>query len=156
MSRNKYLIVEDYSWFQLEIDIIALSQKIKKEFEPDVVICISTGGWIPGRLLKNYLSASFYSIGCLAYNEEGNYTGSVSIKQKLSIDIDIFGKKVLIVDEVCETGNTLKMVTEYILTFNPLKVFSCVIHQKNHAEFKADFFVYEVCDKWIKYPWSKV
>jgi hypoxanthine phosphoribosyltransferase len=156
MSRIKYSIIENYTWEQLQSDIEILAEKIRTEFNPDIVICISTGGWIPGRLLKNFFNASFFSIGCLAYNEEGNYTGAIKITQSLGSEIDLSGKNVLLIDEVCETGGTLNQVSDYVKTLNPLKVRTGVLHLKEHAIFKADFYVYEVRDKWIKYPWSKV
>jgi hypoxanthine phosphoribosyltransferase len=156
MSKKNYSKYDYYSWEQLERDIKLLANLITKDNQPDVVICISTGGWIPGRLLKNYLNASFFSIGCLAYNEDGNFSGKIRLTQSFGSEIDLQDKNILILDEVCETGGTLKMVTEYIRTFGPSRICTAVLHLKENAHYKADYYVHLVSDKWIIYPWSKV
>lgn len=156
MSKKMYTIKEEYSWLQLEKDIKKMAIEICKLGKPDMVICISTGGWIPGRLLKNHISADYLSIGCLAYNEEGNFTGEITITQELPNNISLEGKNILIVDEVCETGITLKTVANYLSSFNPNSIKSAVLHLKDHAKYKADFFVHLIKDKWIVYPWSNV
>lgn len=157
MSKKNYTKKIRYSWEELEHDVKAISYKVLKDFEPEIVICISTGGWIPGRLLKNYInSATYYSIGSLAYDEQGNFTGKTDVIQKLSTGINISNKKVLVIDEVCETGGTIKTVTEYLRRLNPKEIKTAVLHLKSHAEYKADYYAHLETDKWIIYPWSLV
>lgn len=156
MSIRDYIIKEKYSWDMLVQDIETLANIILKSYKPDVVICISTGGWIPGRLLKNHIPAIYYSIGCLAYGEDGNFSGKIQLIQKFGDDLSLVGKKILILDEVCETGKTLQVISEYIRDFNPLSIKTSVIHQKEHSDVKADFYLYSVKEKWIIYPWSLV
>lgn len=156
MSINEYVKKEIYSWDMLLHDMEILATKVTKEFKPDVIVCISTGGWIPGRIMKNHIPAIYYSIGCLAYKEDGNFSGNIRLVQKFGDDVHLEGKNILILDEVCETGNTISRVEEYLRNFKPLDTKTAVIHQKSHSDTKANYYVHWVEDKWIIYPWSLV
>jgi uncharacterized protein len=155
MSKKNYTEFIHYSWLELETDIRILSEKISSSFSPDIVICISTGGWIPGRLMKNYINAKYYSIGCLAYDENGNFTGQYNITQGISDDLAI-NQNILILDEVCETGGTLLKVINYLTPLSPRTIYTAVIHKKKSSIYTPNYYLYQIEGKWIIYPWSKV
>ena len=140
-------------WDEIKALALKLVPKIK-EYSPDVIIAIAMGGWIPARLLKLHIKADYYSIGCSYYDEFNKKTDKVRITQDLK-EIYIKNKKVLLVDEVADSGDTLIKVNEYINGFNPKSVKSAVLHTKKSSKFIPDFTAENISDEWIIYPWEE-
>lgn len=132
----------------------ALAQQVADSgFEPDIVLAIARGGLLPG-------GAIAYALPCknvFVMNVEF-YTG---INQRLDFPVmlppqldilDIRGAKVLIVDDVADTGSTLKAVLEFIAT-EVKEARSAVLYEKPISVVHADF-VWRRTDRWIDFPWS--
>jgi hypoxanthine phosphoribosyltransferase len=66
--------------------------------------------------------------------------------------VDLTSKKVLIADDVADTGATLKLVRDYCLD-HVAEVRSAVIYEKPHSTVKCEY-VWRQTDKWINFPWS--
>jgi hypothetical protein len=66
--------------------------------------------------------------------------------------LDLTDTKVLVVDDVADTGETLKMVLDLLAT-SVAEVRSLVIYEKSRSMVKADF-VWKRTDQWINFPWS--
>lgn len=66
--------------------------------------------------------------------------------------VDVSGARILVVDDVADTGRTLKLVND----FCEGKVAGskiAVLYEKPHSEVKCDF-VWRYTDKWVNFPWS--
>ncbi|MFF2958483.1 phosphoribosyltransferase [Streptomyces sp. NPDC057963] len=66
--------------------------------------------------------------------------------------IDFSDKKVLIADDVADTGKTLKLVRDFCID-HVAEVRSAVIHEKSHSLAKCEY-VWKKTDRWINFPWS--
>ena len=66
--------------------------------------------------------------------------------------VDLTDQKVLIVDDVADTGHTLKAVLEFVGT-SVDEVRTAVIYEKPQSVVKCDF-VWRRTDRWIDFPWS--
>lgn len=66
--------------------------------------------------------------------------------------IDFTAKKVLIADDVADTGKTLKLVHDFCLG-HVAEVRSAVIYEKSHSLVKCEY-VWKKTDEWINFPWS--
>ncbi len=64
------------------------------------------------------------------------------------------GKKVLVIDDVADTGETLEAVSNVITMFNPAKVMTATLYLKPWSKRVPDFY-YKQIDKWIIFPWDK-
>lgn len=139
------------TWSDIESLVEKLSEKISKKFSPDVIVGILRGGMIIANLLSDFLNVpEVYAIGCKSYLgvEE---KGSVTIYQHLPVRLD--GKLVLLVDDVADSGDTMRYVTQYLEELNPKKVMTATLHIKPHTTFFPDFYV-DVINAWIVYPWE--
>lgn len=144
----------NYSWEKIEQDTEKLGEIILNSYNPEIVIVLGEGGWIPGRLMKNVIKdAKYYSIGCDNYDEDNNILDSVQFYQIPDIK-SVENKKVLILDEVCETGGSLIAVKEKLLKFNPKELKTAVLHKKDRSNFEPDFITENVGNDWIIYPWK--
>jgi hypothetical protein len=129
----------------------ALAKKVRP-YRPDVLIGISRGGLVPVRLLSDMLDNRNIAIMRIEF-----YTGisktrkAPRITQPLTVDLK--GKKVLIVDDVADTGRSLMVAADYVKKLGARESKIATLHFKPTSEFKPDFFL-ESTDAWIVYPWE--
>ena len=70
--------------------------------------------------------------------------------------VDIGGKKILIIDDVTDTGNTLQLSVDYVQSLNPAEVRTAVLQHKTCSSFIPDFYGRKIIRwRWIIYPWAR-
>jgi hypoxanthine phosphoribosyltransferase len=133
--------------------LLDLAEKIRKNgFNPDIIVGVSRGGWPPARVLSDLLGnpnlanvkAEFY-LGVAETKGEPTLTQPVSMK--------IANKKVLVVDEVADTGKSLKLVKEHIIENGAAEVKIATVYYKPWSIVKPDYYEKET-SKWIVFPWE--
>lgn len=143
------------SWEEVEQIVKSLTVKIKASgFEPDWAIGIAMGGLIPLYFLAKELDIdNVVTVSASSYNEEGE-KGELVINY-LPI-IDLSGKKVLLVDEVAETGKTLERLTEIVRSKYSVKELKTAVLATNTEKctFRPDFIGLEN-NGWIVFPWER-
>ncbi len=80
-----------------------LALKVSKDYHPDLVVGIARAGVIPGAVIASILRTDFASIA-LTRHREGEAPALVS-RPTLSPK----GRRVLLVDETCDSGDTMKL-----------------------------------------------
>ena len=122
-------------------------------FEPEVVVAIARGGLLPA-------GAIAYGLGvknCGTINVEF-YTGveerlPVPVVLPPSLDlVEVHGLNVLIVDDVADTGHTLRLVAE-VLSQHVAEARTAVLYHKSHSVIVPDY-CWKATDAWINFPWS--
>ena len=151
-----------YSYQDIHNLITLGAKKLDKiNFDPDYIIAIGGGGFIPARILRSYVDVPILALTLNFYNGESHTpTSEPNIIQTFDINI-IKGKNVLIVDEVDDTRTTLKWVLDYISDNATIGIF--VVHNKKKTkviEFD-DNLHYIACEEtdgntWIDYPWDYI
>ncbi|MGV8874950.1 MAG: phosphoribosyltransferase [Rhodococcus sp. (in: high G+C Gram-positive bacteria)] len=122
-------------------------------FVPDIVIAIARGGLIPAGAISyamgvkaaGTLNVEFYS------DIEETLADPVVLEPLLDTD-SIVGKKLLVVDDVADSGRTLALVIALLKAHTP-HVKSAVIYTKPRTIVQPDYSWRET-DKWINFPWS--
>jgi len=65
------------------------------------------------------------------------------------------GKRVLIADDVTDTGDSLKLVVEYVKSLGAAEVRTATMHHKTASPFVPDFYGELMREwRWVVYPWS--
>ena len=150
---SSVLKFESPSWNRIYEMLLDLAGRIRKDgFKPDIIVGISRGGWPPARVLSDLLSnpnvanvrAEFY-LGIAETSSEPTLTQPVSVKTR--------GKKILIVDEVADTGKSLKMVRKHIVQEGAKEVRTVTVYYKPWSIVRPDYFAKETSD-WIVFPWE--
>ncbi|MEM1578620.1 MAG: phosphoribosyltransferase [Archaeoglobaceae archaeon] len=144
-----------YSWDDIERLCKKLAKEIKaSSFRVDAIVAIARGGWIPARILADYLDVKeLYSVKTEHWGIVATITGKATLTQPLHISLE--GKNVLIVDDVADTGETIKLVKEHVESLKARKVKTAVIDYKKTSNFIPDYYAAEMESwKWIIYPWS--
>jgi len=151
---KKFVIKEKYSWEEFERDIKILADNVKKDYVTDVVVAIAEGGWVPGRIIKNHIKADYFSIGCRHHDENYGEIEEVKVYQEIDKK-NISGKKILIIDEICDSGKTLEKVCKMLKAMGPREVRSAVIHVRHSSAFTPDYYLEKKSnDNYIVYPWE--
>ncbi|MGM0547544.1 MAG: phosphoribosyltransferase [Bacteroidota bacterium] len=132
-----------------------VSQKISgSSIYFDAVIGISRGGFPPARLVCDFLN-----IKTLTAIQIRHYTAGAEAKEEVEItdpiDIDLEGKNVLVVDDVNDSGKTLKAAVKHIKTKDAATVKTAVLHEKENTSLTADFAGDYLTEwKWLIYQWA--
>jgi len=141
------------TWNQIYYMLLNLAEKIRKSgFKPDIIVGVSRGGWPPARVLSDLMDnpnlanvrAEFY-LGVAETKEKAVLTQPVSMP--------IAGKKVLVVDEVADTGRSLELVKEHIVRNNAAEVKIATVYYKPWSIVKPDYYEKET-SCWIVFPWE--
>lgn len=143
------------SWNDCQRLVESVAFKIKRSgFKPDLIVAVSRGGFNPARVLCDQLSIKrLASIQIECYQEVGERRGSPKIIYPLNAEVN--GLKILIVDDVSDSGGSLRFVSDHILSLEALEAKTATIHIKPWAKFKPDYYA-EATDAWIVYPWEPV
>lgn len=124
----------------------ALALRIFREYDPELVIGIARAGVIPGAVVASILQRDFASI---AITREASGARPTVIAGPPRI---VAGKRVLIVDETCDTGDTMKLALAAVRELKPAAVKTAVSFRT--GDYKTDFFALE-SDNFIILPWDR-
>lgn len=153
MSELEDLKLLHNSWDEVVSLVTRITGQIKEyNFDPDIIIAMSRGGFSPARILCDHLN-----IKRLASIQIEYYTGIGTTKKTprviFPLNADVEGLNVLIVDDVADTGHSMRLAMEHIQKYRPQTMKTATIHTKPWLSFKPDFSALEV-NEWIVYPWE--
>jgi hypoxanthine phosphoribosyltransferase len=124
----------------------ALALKVVREYDPEIILGIAKAGVIPGVVVASILQREFSSMG-------------VTRKAAESLPVlvsgpppSINGRRVLIVDETCDTGHTLRLALNEVKSVKPAEVRTAVSFKT--GPYEPDFHSFET-DKYIILPWDR-
>lgn len=140
------------SWDQFHRDSRALAWRLTGLGTFDAVVAIARGGLVPATIVARELNIRVVeSVSIKTYDHQSK--GDVRVLKALSPDIVAMsgeGKKVLIVDDLVDTGATARVVREML----PGAHFATV-YAKPKGRDMVDTFITEVSqDTWIFFPWD--
>ncbi len=142
-------------WDKIYEMLIDLALRIRESgFKADLIVGVSRGGWAPGRVLSDLLeNPHTVNIKIEFYTGIGKTARTPIITQPISEEIS--GKKVLVVDDVADTGESLRVALDHVLSKGAESVRTVTIYYKPHSTFKPDFFADSTSD-WIIFPWERL
>ncbi|WP_393088084.1 phosphoribosyltransferase [Streptomyces sp. LN704] len=131
-----------------------LAQTIADDgFEPDIVLSIARGGvFVAGGLAYALDCKNIHLVNVEFYTGVGTTLEMPVMLAPVPNVIDFSDKKVLITDDVADTGKTLKLVHDFCVD-TVAEVRSAVIYEKPHSLVKCEY-VWKRTDEWINFPWS--
>ncbi|MFI9081162.1 phosphoribosyltransferase [Streptomyces sioyaensis] len=131
-----------------------LAQTIADDgYEPDVVLSIARGGvFVAGGLAYALDCKNIHLVNVEFYTGVGTTLEMPVMLAPVPNVIDFSEKKVLIADDVADTGKTLKLVHDFCQG-TVAEVRSAVIYEKPHSLVKCEY-VWKRTDEWINFPWS--
>ncbi|WLQ34748.1 phosphoribosyltransferase [Streptomyces castrisilvae] len=122
-------------------------------YEPDVVLSIARGGvFVAGGLAYALDCKNIHLVNVEFYTGVGTTLEMPVMLAPVPNAIDFSAKKVLIADDVADTGKTLKLVRDFCVD-HVAEVRSAVIYEKPQSLVKCEY-VWKKTDRWINFPWS--
>jgi xanthine phosphoribosyltransferase len=141
------------SWDQFHRDSRALAWRLMEQGPFSAVVCITRGGLVPAAIVARELNVRVIETVCVASYHDYKNQGELKVLKGVTQDILAMqsqGKKVLIVDDLVDTGKTAKVVRDLL----PGAHFATV-YAKPMGRPQVDTFVTEVSqDTWIYFPWD--
>lgn len=122
-------------------------------YDPDLILCIARGGLLVGGALGYAMSVKNIYVMNVEY-----YTG---VDERLDVPlilpptpelVDLTHARVLIADDVADTGHTLAIVKEFCAG-KVAEVRTAVLYEKPRSVVKCEY-VWRATDRWIEFPWS--
>lgn len=136
-----------------------VSEEIKAaSFKPEIIIGVARGGWYLARVLCDFfMLKDLLSLKMEHWGLAATITGDAKLKYGLDEKARemLSGKRVLIADDVTDTGDSLKLVVEHVKSLGAREVKTVTMHHKTSSSYVPDFYGELMSDwTWIVYPWS--
>ncbi|HDN62364.1 MAG TPA: phosphoribosyltransferase [Candidatus Bathyarchaeota archaeon] len=133
-----------------------VANKIKSSgYVPDMIIGLARGGWCLARVLCDFIGVK--DLVSLKVEHWGiTATPDGKAKLKYPFNIDLTGKKVLVVDDITDTGESMRISVDYVKTLNPSEVRTAALRHIEGSKFKPDYYAEKITWRWVIFPWNFV
>ena len=128
----------------------ALALKVVRSYDPEIIVGIATAGVVPGAVIAAILDREFHSIVV-----SRRYQSDV-VRETPAIfgaaPIAVRGRRVLIVDETCDSGATMRLAVSAIVDTGAVEVRTAVAFRTGRYE--PDYHALAT-ESEIVLPWDK-
>jgi len=142
------------TWEKIYELLLNLAQKIRKaDYKPEVIVGISRGGWPPARIMSDLLELSeMANVRTDFYLGPAETKGDPVLTQPVSMPVK--GRRVLVVDDVADTGKSLALVKSHLKEEGAAEVKIATIYYKPWSIVEPDWFERKTT-RWIIFPWER-
>ena len=139
-----------YGWEEMRRDVNSLCREITLDkFDPNVIVGLSRGGLTPGVMMSHWMKKPFKSIKA-ALRDHPEWEDYLPRKSD---------KQVLIVDDVCDSGETFQRISNFIKERSDgVDVRFAVLYWNNECNFTPHYHVNSIAKDseniWIHFPWE--
>lgn len=124
----------------------ALALKVARSYDPDIVIGVAKAGVIPAAIIASILQREFAAVVIARRTEDAEP------ELRIGAPPSVRGRRVLLVDETCDTGDTLKLALHEVRGLQPADVRTAVSFKT--GLWAPDYHAFET-DKAIILPWDR-
>jgi uncharacterized protein len=139
---------------EIEDACFSIFEKANKEFVPDVIVGVTVGGLFPAvHFARLFNTKNLLTIGVKSY--EGKERKELQVINLLSKE-SLKDKKVLLVDDILDSGKTFEFIKELFIkeySVKEIKTVTVYVNEKNCA-FYPDYY-FKTVDKWVFFPWDR-
>ena len=142
------------TWDDLDSLVARLAEQLAVGPPPDVVLAISRGGLVPAGMLAYRLGWRNMLVGSVVVYDDAGRMGDARFLE-FPPDEHLRGKRVVVIDEVWDSGTTIAAVVERIWAAGGEPV-TAVLHYKparSRVDLVPDHHVVET-DAWVVYPFK--
>jgi hypoxanthine phosphoribosyltransferase len=127
-------------------------QVLDSNWRPDRIVTLAKGGWAMTRSLVDYLGVNdVASMGVKFYSGINERLDQPEIYQDLPVTIA--GEKLLLFDDVAETGHSLVFARDILLERGAAEIKTATLFYKPHSVLKPDYFAAET-STWIVFQYE--
>ena len=144
------------SWNDIENWCSNIRCKVVDQFTPDVIIGLSRGGLVPARILSDSLwIKDLLSIKTEHWGITATKSGQAVLNDPGKLNLK--GRKVLVVDDITDTGQSMKLAYDFVKSQEPKELRTATMLHITRSEFIPDFYGEEVSQEqwtWFIFPWN--
>lgn len=123
---------------------------------PETIVALSRGGWVPGRLLCDRLGVHrLVSLRAQHWGVTATPDGNAKLTEGLSGPVE--GQKVLVVDDITDTGESLTLAAAHVGEQHPSRLETAAFLHIGHSKFVPTYFAEEIPRTawvWVVFPWN--
>jgi uncharacterized protein len=147
MDKLKYLYL---SWNTLHDTIHKLSNKIEKDYKPDLIVAIARGGLTIAHIMSDFLELPITTFTVSSYKDQRQ----ISVpKITLHLGNKLHNRKILLVDNISDTGKTFIRGIEYLKENGASEIKSACPYIKPWTKFIPDYYQESVTE-WVIFPFD--
>ncbi|MFZ2455140.1 MAG: phosphoribosyltransferase [Candidatus Altiarchaeia archaeon] len=140
-------------------DAYSLAEKVAKKitrdgYVPDHIIGITRGGWVPAVMLSDLLGVKdLLSMRVEHWGVTAEKDAKAVLKYPLPTDLS--GKKILLVDDLTDTGDSIALAIEEIRNHKAAEVRTATLIHKKQSRIEPDYYAKKTGKwEWIILPWN--
>jgi len=139
------------SWSEYGNLAEALAEKVRADGKAfDLVVGIARGGIPVAMVVSDHLDVKVDFINVKSYSDIGK-RAEPRILSTLTEGIE--GKKVLLVDDLVDQGDTMSFVKRYLMEMKPGMLSTAVLFKKPWSKTEPDYYL-ESVSEWIVFPFE--
>jgi len=142
------------TWDQIYEMLLDLAERVRRDrFLPDIILGISRGGWPPARVMSDLLgTAELANVKVEFYVGVAETEKEPVITQPISVPVK--SKDVLILDDVADTGQSLRLVKNHVTRQRVRAVKIATIYYKPWSVIVPDYYEKQTT-RWVVFPWER-
>ncbi len=140
------------SWDQFHRDARALAWRLSGAGPFEAIVTVTRGGLVPAAIVARELGTRVIETVCIASYHDYKNQGGLQVLKGVSPEIvkAVDGSRILVIDDLVDTGATARIVREMLP-----KAHFATVYAKPKGRPLVDSFVTEVSqDTWILFPWD--
>ena len=145
---------ERMTWAELGVGSRELAAQVAADgFDPSLILGIARGGLLTAGALSYALDVkNAFSINVEFYTGVDERLPVPMLLPPVPDPVDLHDQRVLIADDVADTGATLALVKEF-LAGKVREARIAVLYEKPRSTVRSEY-VWRRTDRWIDFPWS--
>ena len=141
------------TWNQIYEMLLCQAQEILAQgFRPDIVVGIARGGLIPARIIADLLETSEFATIQIEFYVGINQT-KAEPTLKHPTTTRLADKRVLLVDDIADSGESLKLAETYLQQQGTSEVKTATLYLKTKSITTPDFYEKQTTN-WVMFPWD--
>jgi uncharacterized protein len=142
------------NWSDIERMVGKLLRQLPQTY--DNIMVITRGGMVPACLISEKTNIRNILCAAVMFYQGNERTSSEPLFLQFPQDSQVYGRHILLVDDVWDTGSTIIAVRDRLVRAGGL-VDTCVLHYKprnSHYPDQQPTYYADETDAWIVYPWD--
>ena len=155
MSPRRYAVDQSKGVMQIEWPLFgelsrALALKVARAFDPQVVVGVATAGVVPGAVIAAILDREFHSILVSRRYRAEHVRETPAVMG--AAPAEVRDRRVLIVDETCDSGETMRLAVAAVVNAGASAVRTAVSFKT--GSYEPDFHALAT-ESTIVLPWDR-
>jgi hypothetical protein len=128
----------------------ALALKVARDYDPEVIIGLTRAGVIPAAVVSSIMGADFYVLK-ISRKIDDSVRDRPAIFSEVPRAVE--GKRVLIVDEITTSGDTLRLALAAVRDAHPAEVRTATSFSRRTG-YQPDYSALTM-DAFVVFPWDR-